>query len=144
MRRHRRNCVRNRRVVERPDEIGLERPGARIAPIRIVRDRTIDHGDERRGKIRSRIAQPHSGPGLVVGGPALDAGDRQVRRVLLQGEQLGPAQADGGGIGGEGFRGGRSPFGIGPNSALIFARAASESNPPTTTSAALFGWYHLS
>ena len=30
-----------------------------------------------------QIAQPHSGPGLVVGGPALDAGDRQVRGVLL-------------------------------------------------------------
>jgi len=45
------------------------------------------------------IAQPYSGPGLVTGGPALDAGDRQVRRVLLHGEQVGPAQPDGRGTG---------------------------------------------
>ena len=40
------------------------------------------------------IAQPHPGPGLVAGGPALDAGDGQLRGVLLHGEQLGPGQAD--------------------------------------------------
>ncbi len=42
------------------------------------------------------------------------------------------------------LRGGSSPLGIGPNSSLIVLRAASGSNPPTTTRAALFGWYHLS
>ena len=42
------------------------------------------------------------------------------------------------------FRGGRSAFGIGPNSFTTRASASSGSNPPTITSEALFGWYHLS
>src|SRR5690242_2138209 len=59
------------------------------------------------------IAQPHSGPGLVAGGPALDAGDRQVRRVLLHGEQVGPAQADGRGTRWPGVTEGEPPGGAG-------------------------------
>ena len=40
---------------------------------------------------RGEVAQPDAGPGLVVGGPALDAGDRQAGGVLLHAEQVGPA-----------------------------------------------------
>ena len=40
--------------------------------------RGANHGGE--------VGQPHPGPGLHAGGPALHAGDRQPRGVLWQGE----------------------------------------------------------